>query len=119
MGRELQQSHNSTGTALNDPTTQWALRSKRKQRLGTKQCSGKLAAPETSGRLSTSVQRFDFCDRFLTSVSYDWSMVSKVTVNLLKLAKITQTIPDFLASNASAQSSRSFWSGQLYELFAL
>ena len=39
-------------------------------------------------------------------------MVSKVTVNQLKLVKITQTIPDILAANASAQSFRSFWSGQ-------
>ena len=39
-------------------------------------------------------------------------MVSKATVNQLKLAKITQMIPDILASNASAQSSRSFQSGQ-------
>ena len=72
-----------------------------------------LAAPETSGRLSTSVQRFDFWYCLVTSVSYDWTMVSQITVNQLKLAKITQTIPDILASNASAQSSRSFWSGQL------
>ena len=47
-------------------------------------------------------------------MSYDWSMFSKVTVNHLKLSKITQTIPDILASNASAQSSRSFWSGQFH-----
>ena len=33
----LQQSHHSTGTALNDPTTQWAPRSKRERRLGTSQ----------------------------------------------------------------------------------
>ena len=30
----LEQSHNSTGTALNDPTTQWAPHSKRERRLG-------------------------------------------------------------------------------------
>ena len=33
----LQQSLNSTGMALNDPTTQWAPRSKRERRLGTRQ----------------------------------------------------------------------------------
>ena len=49
---------------------------------------------------------------WVTSVSYNWSMVSKATVNQLRLTKITQTIPDTLASNARAQSSRSFWSGQ-------
>ena len=50
---------------------------------------------------------------WVTSVSYlHWSMVSKVTVNQLQLSKITQAIPDILASNASAQSSQSFWSGQ-------
>ena len=31
-------------------------------------------------------------------MSYDWFMVSKVTVNEFKLAKITQTIPGILAS---------------------
>ena len=35
-------------------------------------------------------------------------MVSKATVNQFKVAKITQTIPDILASNASDQSSQSF-----------
>ena len=50
---------------------------------------------------------------WVTSVSYNWSMVSKVTVNQLQLSKITQTIPDILASNTGAQSSLSFWSGQL------
>ena len=43
-------------------------------------------------------------------------MVSKVTVNRLQLAKIPQTIPDILASNASAQFPGSFWSGQLFYL---
>ena len=38
-------------------------------------------------------------------------MVSKATV---KVAKITQTIPDILTSNASAHSSRFFWSGQWF-----
>ena len=33
----LEQSHNSTGTALNDPTTQGAPHSKRERRLGTRQ----------------------------------------------------------------------------------
>ena len=33
----LEQSHNSTGSALNDPTTQWAPHSKRERRLGTRQ----------------------------------------------------------------------------------
>ena len=45
-------------------------------------------------------------------MSYSWSVVSKVMVNQLQLAKITQAIPDILALNVSAQSSRSFWSGQ-------
>ena len=52
---------------------------------------------------------------WVTSVSYNWSMVSKVTVNQLKLAKITQAIPDILAWNGSVQSSQSFWSGQFQE----
>ena len=42
-------------------------------------------------------------------------MVSKVTVNQLKFPKISQAIPDILAWNGSAQSSRSFWSGQFQE----
>ena len=33
----LPHSHNSMGTALNDPTTQWAPRSKRERHLGTRQ----------------------------------------------------------------------------------
>ena len=39
MGRDriAKQSHNSTGTTLNDPTTQWAPHSKRERRLGTRQ----------------------------------------------------------------------------------
>ena len=41
--------------------------------------SSLLATPETSGRPSTSVQRFDFWDR-VARASYNWSMVSKVTV---------------------------------------
>ena len=49
---------------------------------------------------------------WVTIVSCNWSIVSKVTVNQLQLAKITQTIPDILASNTNAQSSRSFWSEQ-------
>ena len=38
----LQQSVNTTGTALNDPTAQWAPRSKRKRRLGTRQSTKTL-----------------------------------------------------------------------------
>ena len=53
---------------------------------------GLLSTPETSGRLSTSIQRFNFWDR-LGNQRYNWPMVSKVTVNQLQLAKITQTIP--------------------------
>ena len=51
---------------------------------------------------------------WVTSVSYNWSMVSKVTVNQLERAKIIQTTPDVLVLNASAQSSRTFWSWQLH-----
>ena len=74
-----------------------------------------FATPETSGRLSTSVTFSDLISGivWVASVSYNWFMVSKVTFNQLKHTKIRQTIPDILASNASAQSSRSFSSGQL------
>ena len=37
LPHSLEQSHNSTGTALNDPTTQGAPHSKRERRLGTRQ----------------------------------------------------------------------------------
>ena len=36
-------------------------------------------------------------------MSYNWFIVSKVSVNQLELTTITQTFPDILASNASAQ----------------
>ena len=69
-----------------------------------------LAIPGTSGRLSTSVCAWISGIVWVTSVSYNWSMVSKVTVSQMWLAVVTQTIPDILASNTSTQSSRSFFS---------
>ena len=56
----LEQSHNSTGSALNDPTTQWAPHSKRERRLGTRQ------RPRAIPLALTKIFRIDRLPFFLT-----------------------------------------------------
>ena len=44
--------------------------------------------------------------------SFNWLTVALETMDELKLTLVTQTIPEIKSLNASAQSSRRFWSGQ-------
>ena len=71
----LQQSHNSTGTALNDPTTQWSPRSKRERRLGTRQVKTCLGPVWYADQYLENVQNFlaeirSFCQfaKFASSI---------------------------------------------------
>ena len=61
----LQQSHNSRGTVLSDPTTQWAPCSKRERRLETRQPTSLLV-------FTSSPQNFCLC-RIEVESSLNWS----------------------------------------------
>ena len=45
--------------------------------------------------------------------SFNWLTVTLETMDQSQLTLVTQTIPEIKSLNASAQYSRSFWSGQL------
>ena len=61
-----------------------------------------LVTSKTSGRLAAAFGDLISGIVWATCVSYNWAIVSKVTVDQLSLAKMTQTIPDILALNVSA-----------------
>ena len=60
-----------------------------------------LSTPETLGRLSASVLRLDFSDRFGSQCS-NWCIVSKVTINRI-MSFFRQPVISILVLNASAQ----------------